>query len=152
MIRGPPRLTRTDTLFPYPTLFRSDGPISVLDIVRQMLAERVAKVALLSEFPDAYASLPVPTGVEVHHRDDLEVVQLALRETEGTTTLIYDQTCAAEKRRRRKRGKLEPPAQRYFIAPPVGEGCGACSVKSTCVSIQRLATPPGPQSRTTQTK
>src|SRR3546814_7054675 len=83
-----------------------DGPISVLDIVRQMLAERVAKVVLLSEFPDAYASLPVPTGVEVHHRDDLEVVQLALRETEGTTILIYDQTCAAEKRRRRKRGKL----------------------------------------------
>src|SRR3546814_3685950 len=87
MIRGPPRLTRTDTLFPYPTLFRSDGPISVLDIVRQMLAERVAKVALLSEFPDAYASLPVPTGVEVHHRDDLEVVQLALRSEEHTSEL-----------------------------------------------------------------
>src|SRR3546814_8578390 len=122
MIRRPPRSTRTDTLLPYTTLFRSvnitykilyndavamtggqpvDGPISVLDIVRQMLAERVAKVVLLSEFPDAYASLPVPTGVEVHHRDDLEVVHLALRETEGTTIIISDQNCDAEKRRRR---------------------------------------------------
>src|SRR3546814_11549805 len=91
------------------------GPRCVLDVVRQVLAERVARVVLLSEFPDAYASLPVPTGVEVHHRDDLEVVQLALRETEGTTILIYDQTCAAEKRRRRKRGKLEAPAQRHSI-------------------------------------
>src|SRR3546814_3756062 len=68
-------------------------------------------------------------------------LQLALRETEGTTILIYDQTCAAENRRRRKRGKLEAPAQRYYIAPAVCEGCGDCSVQSTCVSIQPLATP-----------
>ena len=84
--------------------------------------------------------LPSPRTSSVHHRDDLDKVQRELRETAGVTVLLYDQTCAAEKRRRRKRGKYPDPAKRVVINELVCEGCGDCGVKSNCVSVAPLET------------
>ena len=78
--------------------------------------------------------------MSVHHRDELDAVQRQLRETEGSTIIIYDQTCAAEKRRRRKRGKYPDPAKRVFINELVCEGCGDCGVQSNCVSVVPVET------------
>ena len=92
------------------------------------------RIALVSDDPDKY---PVGTdwapGVTFHHRDELDEVQRELREVKGVSVLIYDQTCAAEKRRRRKRGTYPDPAKRVFINQAVCEGCGDCSVKSNCL-------------------
>jgi indolepyruvate ferredoxin oxidoreductase len=85
----------------------------------------------------------LPRGVALHPREELDAVQKYLREIEGTTVLIYEQTCAAEKRRRRKRGTFPNPAKRLFINDAVCEGCGDCSEQSTCVSIQPRTTPFG---------
>jgi indolepyruvate ferredoxin oxidoreductase len=79
-------------------------------------------------------------GTTVHHRDDLDTVQRELREVAGTSVLIYDQTCAAEKRRRRKRGTFPDPQKRVVINELVCEGCGDCSVKSNCLSVVPLET------------
>ena len=112
-----------------------DGPISVPLIVQQVLAESVARVVVVSDHPEAWAAGSLPAGVAVHHRDALDQVQRELREMPGTTVLVYVQTCAAEKRRRRKRGTLEDPAKRYVINEDVCEGCGDCSAQSNCVSL-----------------
>ena len=118
-----------------------EGSITPDEISRQVAAEGVSKVVVVSDEPDKY---PVGTnwasGVTVWHRDDLDKVQRDLRETPGVTVLIYDQTCAAEKRRRRKRGTFPDPDKRVFINDLVCEGCGDCSVKSNCVSVQPLDT------------
>ena len=79
-------------------------------------------------------------GIDIHHRDKLDYVQRELREMEGTTILIYDQTCATEKRRRRKRGAYPDPAKRVVINEAVCEGCGDCSVQSNCLSVEPLET------------
>ena len=79
-----------------------------------------------------------PSGATFHHRDELDSVQRELREIPGVTVLIYDQTCAAEKRRMRKRGTYPDPAKRMFINDAVCEGCGDCSVQSNCLSIYPL--------------
>ncbi len=118
-----------------------DGPLSVGDIIRQVQAEGVNKVALVSDQPELHRnSGDIPAGIEIHHRDDLMALQEQFRTLEGTTVILYEQTCAAEKRRRRKKGLFPNPAKRAVINPDVCENCGDCSVQSTCVSIQPTAT------------
>ncbi len=113
-----------------------DGPMSVGNIARQVLAEGAKKVVLVSDKPELHKSSgDIPVNVEIKHRTELEQVQIAFREIPGTTVIIYEQTCATEKRRRRKRGLMEDPKKRTFINDAVCEGCGDCSVQSTCVSI-----------------
>ena len=118
-----------------------DGPLSVPEITRQVAAEGAKKVVVVTDEPDKY---PVGTdfahGVSIRHRDELDAVQRELRDIPGLTVLIYDQTCAAEKRRRRKRGTFPDPAKRVFINDAVCEGCGDCSEKSNCVSVKPLET------------
>ena len=112
-----------------------DGPISPAIIARQVAAEGVKKIVVVSDEPDKYPSGYFASGIEIHHRDELDRVQRELRDTPGCTVLLYDQTCAAEKRRRRKRGKYPDPAKRVVINELVCEGCGDCGVKSNCVSV-----------------
>lgn len=113
-----------------------DGPISVSEIAQQLRHEGVATLSIVSDNPDHYRNLPgLPDGIRIAHRDDLDVEQKFLRELAGCSVLIYEQTCAAEKRRRRKRGGYPDPTRRLFIAEAVCEGCGDCSVQSTCVSL-----------------
>lgn len=113
-----------------------DGLLSVAEIAQQVRAEGVTEIVILSDNPDHHrADGGFPPHVTIGHRDELDAVQRRLREHPGCSVLIYEQTCAAEKRRRRKRGTMADPAKRMFIAPEVCEGCGDCSVQSTCVSI-----------------
>ena len=115
-----------------------EGHLSVAEIAQQLLAERVKRVVLVSDDPDKFRTpdAHVPAGVSIHHRSELDAVQRELREVPGVTALIYEQTCAAEKRRRRKRGEFPDPPKRAFINAAVCEGCGDCSTQSNCVSIQ----------------
>jgi indolepyruvate ferredoxin oxidoreductase len=117
-----------------------DGPISVTEMARQVLAEGVREVVLLSDDPAKHEGSALPSEVRIGHRDTLEEVQLRLREMPGCTIIIYEQTCAAEKRRRRKRGTFPDPDKRLFIATSVCENCGDCSVQSTCVSLVPVET------------
>ena len=112
-----------------------DGQITVPAIAEQVRAEGVKWIRILSDEPEKYKDVSLPTGVEVHHRDMLDALQRECREIKGVTVIIYDQTCAAEKRRRRKRGTFPDPAKRAFINHAVCEGCGDCSVQSNCLSI-----------------
>jgi indolepyruvate ferredoxin oxidoreductase len=112
-----------------------DGPISVHEMARQVAAEGVKQIVVVSDDPGKFRGA-LPAGVSIHPREELDYVQKQLREVSGTTVLIYEQTCAAEKRRRRKRGTYPNPPKRLFINDAVCEGCGDCSVQSTCVSIQ----------------
>jgi indolepyruvate ferredoxin oxidoreductase len=119
-----------------------EGLPSVARLTRQLAAEGVAKIAVVTDAPDKYdaAADPFATGVTVHPREDLDHVQRTLREVGGVTALVYDQTCAAEKRRRRKVGTFPDPAKRLYINDRVCEGCGDCGVQSNCVSIVPLET------------
>lgn len=118
-----------------------DGPLSPPVIARQVLSEGVRRCVIVAEDPSIYrGNAQLPPGVDVFHRDALDKVQRKLRDVEGCTVLIYEQTCAAEKRRRRKRGQMPDPDKRLFIYDPVCEGCGDCSTQSNCVSIQPLET------------
>ncbi len=119
----------------------SDNQLTPWAIAQQVAAEGVARIDVVTDDPDKYSSDGIwPAGAKVHHRDELDTVQRDLRETPGVTVLIYDQTCAAEKRRRRKRGLMEDPNKRIFINDLVCEGCGDCGVQSNCVSIVPLET------------
>lgn len=121
-----------------------DGPISVDQIARQVHDEGAKRILLLSDYPEKHMHNPaIPNYVEIRHRDRLDEVQRELREVQGCTVLIYEQTCAAEKRRRRKIGTFPNPQKRLFIAKEVCEGCGDCSVQSTCVSIVPVETAMG---------
>lgn len=118
-----------------------EGQLTVPEIAWQVHAEGVKKVAVTSDEADKYPiGTDFPPGTTIHHRDELMEVQRSLRDTSGVTVLIHDQTCAAEKRRRRKRGLFPDPAKRAFINHRVCEGCGDCSVKANCVSIEPLET------------
>jgi len=118
-----------------------DEQLTPWEISRQVQAEGVAKIIVTTDDPDKYPiGTPWGDGVTVRHRDDLDEIQRELRETPGTTILIHDQTCAAEKRRRRKRGTFPDPDRRVFVNDLVCEGCGDCSVKSNCVSVEPLET------------
>ena len=113
-----------------------EGNLSVGEITRQVLAEGARECVVVSDRPELYSEASkLAPGVEVHHRDKLLEIQDRLRNVEGLTVLVYEQTCAAEKRRRRKRGKFPDPAKRMFINSAVCEGCGDCSVQSNCVSL-----------------
>jgi indolepyruvate ferredoxin oxidoreductase len=118
-----------------------EGAPTPLDIVHQLLAENVAPVVIVTDQPEDFSGdHRPPPGVAVHHRDELDTVQRDLRERKGVSGLVYVQTCAAEKRRRRKKGAYPDPDKRVFINAAVCEGCGDCSVQSNCVSIQPLET------------
>ena len=128
-----------------------EGGLTVDMIARQMRAEGVARIAVVSDEPKKYGPETVfPDGTTFHHRDDLDAVQRELREVKGVSALIYDQTCAAEKRRRRKRGTFPDPDKRIIINELVCEGCGDCGVKSNCVSVQPVETEFGRKRRIDQ--
>ncbi|KAF0163252.1 MAG: indolepyruvate ferredoxin oxidoreductase [Rhodocyclaceae bacterium] len=113
-----------------------DGTLTVPQLTRQLAAEDVKRIIVMSDEPEKYAGVrDFAPGVEIRRRDALEATQIELRETPGVTALIYDQTCAAEKRRRRKRGLFPDPAVRVFINEMVCEGCGDCSIKSNCLAV-----------------
>src|SRR5438067_2030926 len=118
----------------------AEGGLTVSQIAHQVSAEGAKRLVIVSDDPEKYPSNYFPSGATVHHRRELDAVQRELRETRGLTVLIYDQTCAAEKRRRRKRGLYPDPAKRIFINDLVCEGCGDCSAKSNCVSVKPLET------------
>jgi len=114
-----------------------EGHLSVGEITHQLRAERVQRIAVVSDDVDKYGpSPPFAAGVTVHHRSELDVVQRELRGTPGVSALLYDQTCAAEKRRRRKRGRMAKSERRLLINELVCEGCGDCTTASNCVSIE----------------
>jgi indolepyruvate ferredoxin oxidoreductase len=114
--------------------------IGPTDMVNQLASEGVSPVLLVSDEPEKWANAKLPEGASLHHRDELDRLQRMLRERKGVTGIVYEQTCATEKRRRRKRGLYPDPDKRVFINPEVCEGCGDCSVQSNCVSIQPLET------------
>ncbi len=118
-----------------------DGELTVPKITHQLYGEGVRKIVVVSDEPEKYPTTGVfAQGVTVRHRDDLDRIQHELREIPGVTVIVYDQTCAAEKRRRRKRGLMEDPAKRVFINEAVCEGCGDCSVQSNCLSVVPVET------------
>ena len=128
-----------------------DGPISVPMITRQVAAEGIEKIVVVTDDPGKYVDVSdLAPGVPVRHRDELDAVMRELREYPGVSVLIYDQTCATEKRRRRKRGDYPDPAKRAFINEAVCEGCGDCSVQSNCLSVEPLDTPLGTKRRINQ--
>jgi indolepyruvate ferredoxin oxidoreductase len=118
---------------------RAEGH-TVLQIMQSLTSEGVAKLIIVTDEPAKYDGVALSPGVTVHHRDELDRLQREFREIKGTTAIIYDQTCATEKRRRRKRGTMEDIAQRVVINELVCEGCGDCSTQSNCVSVEPLET------------
>ncbi len=128
-----------------------EGAPGVGAIARQLLDEGVRRVDVVSDEPEKFRGLSdIPPGVRIHHRDSLDGVQKDMRRIEGVTAIIYEQTCAAEKRRRRKRGAFPNPPKRVFINPLVCEGCGDCSNEANCVSIHPLETEFGRKRRIDQ--
>lgn len=119
----------------------NDGGLTVPQIAAQVAAEGAKRVVVVTDEPWKYArGTDWPRGLTVHHRDELDAIQRELATVPGVSVLIYDQTCAAEKRRRRKRGAFPDPDKRVVINDLVCEGCGDCGVKSNCVSVQPLET------------
>ncbi|WP_260433561.1 indolepyruvate ferredoxin oxidoreductase family protein [Burkholderia sp. Bp8998] len=119
----------------------AEGSLTVRRVVDQVVAEGVAKVVVVTDEPEKYEGQSrLPANVEVQHRDALDALQRTLRAATGVSVIVYDQTCAAEKRRRRKRGTLIDPPQRVVINPAVCEGCGDCSTQSNCIAIEPLET------------
>jgi indolepyruvate ferredoxin oxidoreductase len=120
---------------------RHEGGLKVEQIAQQVRAEGVERIAVVSDEPEKYGpSMLWPPRATFHHRDELNAVQRELRTVPGVSVLIYDQTCAAEKRRRRKRGEFPDPDKRVIINELVCEGCGDCGIASNCVSVQPLET------------
>jgi indolepyruvate ferredoxin oxidoreductase len=118
-----------------------EGQLNVPQITRQVASEGAKRVVVVTDEPDKYpAGTDFAPGVTIRPRDELDQVQRELRQTPGLTVLVYDQTCAAEKRRRRKRGQFPDPPKRVFINELVCEGCGDCSEKSNCVSVKPVET------------
>ncbi|MEZ0262977.1 MAG: indolepyruvate ferredoxin oxidoreductase family protein [Alphaproteobacteria bacterium] len=117
-----------------------DGQLTVPMVAAQVRAEGIQTIYVVSDDPWKYGNVTFPTNTIIEHRDNLDAVQRKLRETPGVTVLIYDQTCAAEKRRRRKRGLMEDPAKRIIINERVCEGCGDCGKKSNCLSVAPVET------------
>jgi indolepyruvate ferredoxin oxidoreductase len=120
-----------------------DGPISVHAIAHSVRAEGVARIALVSDEPTYFSPADLPAGVTIHPREEMDAVQRELREVSGVSVLIYQQTCATEKRRRRKRGQMADPKRFAYINELVCEGCGDCSVESNCLSVEPKETPFG---------
>ena len=120
-----------------------DGPLSVQSIAQSVRAEGVDRIALVSDEPELFDTTEFPVGTTISHRREMDAVQRDLRDIPGVTVLIYAQTCATEKRRRRKRGKLEDPQKFVVINDLVCEGCGDCSIESNCLSVMPKETPFG---------
>jgi indolepyruvate ferredoxin oxidoreductase len=123
---------------------------TVLQIMKSLVSEGVAKLIIVTDAPQKYDGVTLEGGVTVHHRDELDSLQRQFREIKGTTVIIYDQTCATEKRRRRKRGKMVDPEKRVVINEAVCEGCGDCSVQSNCLSVEPVETEFGRKRRINQ--
>ena len=117
-----------------------EGDVTPQSMIRQLKAEGVGRIALVADEPDKYRNMDLGEGVTLHERSELDAVSRELREIPGVTALIYDQPCATERRRLRKRGKWEDPDKRVFIHPEVCEGCGDCSTVSQCMAIEPLET------------
>jgi indolepyruvate ferredoxin oxidoreductase len=118
-----------------------DGSLEIPQLITQLQGEGIKRIALVSDDPQQHkGTVPPVNGVTINHRDQLISVEKELRDTVGTTILIFQQTCAAEKRRRRKQGSLEDPARRVVINKAVCEGCGDCSVQSNCLSVVPVET------------
>ena len=113
---------------------------SVVQIAQSMRGEGAQRIVVVTDEPEKYRGVSLAEGVQVFHRDELDRIQCEMREIQGTTVIIYDQTCATEKRRRRKRGTLVDPAVRVMINEAVCEGCGDCGVQSNCLSVEPLET------------
>lgn len=120
-----------------------DGPLSVQGIAHSVRAEGVERIALVSDEPELFDMSEFPAGTSISHRREMDALQRELRDIPGVTVLIYAQTCATEKRRRRKRGKLEDPQKFVVINDLVCEGCGDCSLESNCLSVMPKETPFG---------
>ena len=116
------------------------GEVTTPEIARQLAGEGIERIAVLSDDIEKYTPGSFPSNVTVHDRNDLDRVQRELREIPGVTALLYDQTCAAEARRLRKRGEFKDPDRRVVINEAVCEGCGDCSVQSNCISIEPVET------------
>jgi indolepyruvate ferredoxin oxidoreductase len=128
-----------------------DGTLRVPELTRELDAEGVKKIVVVTDEPQKYqAAVALAPGVTVHHRDELDRIQRELREISGVTAIVYDQTCATEKRRRRKRGTMADPERRVIINELVCEGCGDCSVQSNCLSVEPVETPFGRKRRINQ--
>lgn len=129
-----------------------EGGLKVDEIARQVRAEGVERIAVVTDDVEKYAGVArFPDNATVHGRDQLEAVQLELRDVKGVSVLIFDQTCAAEKRRRRKRGTFPDPDKRIIINELVCEGCGDCGAASNCVSLQPVETEFGRKRKIDQT-
>ena len=120
-----------------------EGDLSPSIVARQLRAEGVKRVEIVTAEPDAFHGVALPDGIKVHPRADLEQVQISLRNEPGVSALIYDQVCATEKRRRRKRRLMAEAPRKIIINEAVCEGCGDCSVQSNCLSVVPLETPMG---------
>jgi len=128
-----------------------DGQIDVASTTRELEAEGVRRIVVVSDEPERYNSgVRLAQGTTVHHRDELDAIQRELREVPGVTVILYDQTCATEKRRRRKRGTMAANPRRVVINEAVCEGCGDCSVQSNCLSVEPLETEFGRKRRINQ--
>ena len=127
-----------------------DGVLTAPQLTHQLYHEGVGAIYLLSDRPDHYAQSDVAPGTVIRHRDHIDAVMLILRDIPGTTAIVFEQTCAAELRRRRKAGKAVDPDKRVFINPAVCEGCGDCSVQSNCIAIEPLETEFGRKRRINQ--
>lgn len=117
-----------------------DGQLPLDLLIRQLTAEGVTKVVLVSDDIEKYARGAFPHDMKIEHRDEMDRLQRELAEEKGVSVIVYDQTCAAEKRRRRKRGLMEDPPKRVVINEAVCEGCGDCSVQSNCIAVEPLET------------
>jgi len=128
-----------------------EGNLSVARVAQQLAAEGVDPIIVVSDHPENHSDLSVfPKGVEVHDRHELDRLQRGLRERQGVSALIYDQTCAAELHRKRKRGLIEAPNKRVVINELVCEGCGDCNAISNCLSVMALETEFGRKRRINQ--
>jgi indolepyruvate ferredoxin oxidoreductase len=118
-----------------------DGELTVEDLLHQLRGEGIKRIALVSDEPGTWQGrFEAIPGYSLHHRDEMDALQRELREFAGVSVIVYVQTCAAEKRRRRKKGILEDPAKRAVINDAVCEGCGDCSKVSNCLSVVPLDT------------
>ena len=127
-----------------------DGPLSPAIVTQQLHAEGVRPIWLVSDQPELYEPRELAPGTRLLHRDEFDAVQREARECTGTSGIVFVQTCAAEKRRRRKRGLMEDPALRLHIDTAICEGCGDCSVQSNCVSLEPVETVMGRKRRINQ--
>ncbi|MFO0231504.1 MAG: indolepyruvate ferredoxin oxidoreductase family protein [Burkholderiales bacterium] len=127
-----------------------DGDLSIAGIIGELASEGVQRIALVSDDPSKWQGTTLPAGVKVHHRSELDAVQRDFREYPDVSVIVYDQPCATERRRLRKRGKWADPDKRVFINSAVCEGCGDCGTVTNCMSIEPLETELGRKRRINQ--